>query len=405
MRYCYLIKVEADANNNKFYQMQENPDNTFTATYGRVDHTSATKTYPMSKWDTIYKQKLGPKGYKDVTTYHAQVSDSGQPQQEKHIVHESPLVVEMFTQLRNAAKQSFAKNYSVTNIGSVTQMMIDDAQAKLNLLADQLDMARWEQFNKTLEELFTIIPRRMDGKVKDYKLRISQFDDALNASAKELLTKEQGLLDVVRGQVYTTGTAEVVQENLLDVLGIKAAPPDADEIAMIKQKLGDISSQFQSAIRVAHMPTLQRFDANNQTMVNNLWLEWHGSRTENWLSILKTGLMLYPTAAKITGKMFGYGLYMAPKARKSLGYTSINNSYWAGGRDRFGYLALFHINMGRMLAVRHHEYSHKSLNAQKMTQMGYDSLYAHGGYDLRNDEMIVYSEPQVTVGYLVRVGS
>jgi poly [ADP-ribose] polymerase len=34
----------------------------------------------------------------------------------------------------------------------------------------------------------------------------------------------------------------------------------------------------------------------------------------------------------------------------------------------------------------------------------YDSVFAHGGYDLRNNEFIIYSEPQCTIKYLVEVG-
>ena len=32
--------------------------------------------------------------------------------------------------------------------------------------------------------------------------------------------------------------------------------------------------------------------------------------------------------------MFGHGLYFAPRAKKSIGYTSLNGSYWSGGMDR-----------------------------------------------------------------------
>jgi predicted DNA-binding WGR domain protein len=34
--YAYLIKVEAGANNNKYYEMIDNEDGTFTAKWGRV---------------------------------------------------------------------------------------------------------------------------------------------------------------------------------------------------------------------------------------------------------------------------------------------------------------------------------------------------------------------------------
>ena len=48
---------------------------------------------------------------------------------------------------------------------------------------------------------------------------------------------------------------------------------------------------------------------------------WHGSRNENWFSILENGLQLNPNAI-ITGKMFGKGIYFAPSSNKSWNYTS-----------------------------------------------------------------------------------
>ena len=52
---------------------------------------------------------------------------------------------------------------------------------------------------------------------------------------------------------------------------------------------------------------------------------WHGSRNENWLSIVENGLLLHPNAV-ITGKMFGNGIYFASNAKKSWGYTS--GGFW-----------------------------------------------------------------------------
>ena len=65
----------------------------------------------------------------------------------------------------------------------------------------------------------------------------------------------------------------------------------------------------------------------------NKKLLWHGSRNENWMSIISNGLILNPNAV-ITGKMFGQGIYFAPKSRKSFGYTSYDGSYWARGNSK-----------------------------------------------------------------------
>ena len=35
-KYLYLVKVEPDANNNKFYKLVQTDDNNWTAEYGRI---------------------------------------------------------------------------------------------------------------------------------------------------------------------------------------------------------------------------------------------------------------------------------------------------------------------------------------------------------------------------------
>ena len=69
-------------------------------------------------------------------------------------------------------------------------------------------------------------------------------------------------------------------------------------------------------------------------------LFFHGSKNENFWSILKNGLLLNPKAS-ITGKMLGNGIYMAPNAIKSLNYTSLQGTRWAHGNSKVGYMAIF----------------------------------------------------------------
>ena len=118
-------------------------------------------------------------------------------------------------------------------------------------------------------------------------------------------------------------------------------------------------------------------------------LLWHGSRTAHWLSILRTGLVLHPTSAVITGKMFGYGLYFADAFGKSLGYTDLTGSCWAGGREDRAYLALFRVHTGRRHEVRAWAPAHAALTRTLLPATA-DSLHARGGVDLRHDEYVVY---------------
>jgi poly [ADP-ribose] polymerase len=102
--------------------------------------------------------------------------------------------------------------------------------------------------------------------------------------------------------------------------------------------------------------------------------------------------------------MFGYGTYYADKARKSWGYTSAKGSYWANGASNEAYMALFKVHLGNSLQVDRHESWCSSLTNKKLRTRGpYDSVFAKGGYDLRNNEFIVYTEQQSTIKYLIQM--
>ena len=134
-------------------------------------------------------------------------------------------------------------------------------------------------------------------------------------------------------------------------------------------------------------------------------LLFHGSRNENWWSIINSGLVLRPTNAVINGKMFGYGIYYAPKAQKSLGYTSLSGSYWARGSSSSGFMALMDVAYGKPFNAYSFENRFSSLDYQGLQRLspGANCLHAHAGSMLRNDEIIVYKEEQSTIRYLVEL--
>ena len=61
----YLINISGG--HYKYYDMYDNGDSTFTAVYGRIDSTRIDHTYPISKWESKYREKINRKGYSDVS--------------------------------------------------------------------------------------------------------------------------------------------------------------------------------------------------------------------------------------------------------------------------------------------------------------------------------------------------
>ena len=86
--------------------------------------------------------------------------------------------------------------------------------------------------------------------------------------------------------------------------------------------MGKDSGKFHRALKVTSARTQQAYgDYVAKSNDPKTVLFWHGSRNENWLSIMKSGLVLRPANAIITGKTLGYGLYLTDKLRKLLNYS------------------------------------------------------------------------------------
>lgn len=406
VRVAKLIMVTPD-NNNKYYDMRDNGDGTFSVTYGRVGAKGSNATYNMREWDSKIREKVR-KGYKDQT--HLFAIENKRPDASLEGVN-CLNVKQLFKDLMNFARQSISHNYVVT-ADKVTRAQVQEAQILLDSLVNDIKKdLNIENFNKTLIELYTVIPRRMSH-VRDH---LMQQTDTLK-SIEEKLAAEQATLDVMRGQVEINEQQKAQQPqastdpqtaNMLEMMGLTAALVENQAvIQMIKNKMGDDKSKFSRAFEISNQQTGGQFTHFlNKAANKKTTLFWHGSRNENWLSILHTGLVLRPANAVITGKMFGYGLYFADKFRKSLNYTSLYGSFWAQGSANKAYLALYEVHTGTQLHVKHHAPWCGLLTEERLKVHGkqYDSVFAEGGADLINNEYIVYNENQCTIKYLVEV--
>ena len=404
VRPTYLILVSGDANSNKYYNCFPEGDQ-FKVQYGRVDSTKTERYYPMSKWNSQISSKI-KKGYQDVTDLKKdlvqEISSANPESPYKEI--ENAAVKAIVEKLQSLARETIRKNYTV-KASAVTQDMVDAAQKIIDALANFSSTV--EEFNDNLLKLFTVIPRKM-GNVRDY-LANKPEDFA------QIISKEQDLLDVMRGQIYVkqddepTEIVEKKQQTILEELGLEMEEATADDIALIKTLMNESAGKFRKAWRVKNLKTQDRFDkfvAENG--IKDTRLFFHGSRSENFWSIIKMGLVLRPTNAVITGKMFGFGSYFSNKCQKSIGYTSLSGSYWAHGGNNTAYMALFDVAYGTPYDVYNFDSKYYSLDYNKLQQFkpGANCLHAHSDRGmLRNDEIVVYKEEQMTIKYLIEIGN
>lgn len=405
LRSAKLIMVTPD-NNNKYYDMAENTDGTFTVTYGRVGAKAATVTYPMTQWDAKINEKIR-KGYKNQTHLFAVGTD--EVKEDALDLLDCEAVKSLLRDLMQYAKQSIKHNYVVT-ADKVTKQQVQEAQDLLDALVETIKKGmNIELFNQKLIELYQVIPRRMSN-VREH---LAKPETALD-DLEKMLAEEQATLDVMRGQVEINEKQKSENADqptqplsILEMMGIGIETVKDEKVnKLIKTMMGDDKGRFKRAFMVINYRNQNNFNNFLSKSSNkNTTLFWHGSRNENWLSILKTGLVLRPANAVITGKMFGYGLYFADKCRKSLNYTSIYGSYWARGNSQKAYLAIYEVHTGQQLKISRHDSWCTQLNATRLKERGahYDSVFAEGGFDLLNNEFIVYNENQCAIKYLVEI--
>lgn len=392
MQPIYLVKVEAGLNANKYYKMIPE-GNSFRVEYGRVGSNPQTDSYDISRWDSQLRSKL-KKGYVDQTHLVAEVIEDKKQSKYAEIINSS--ISAIVKRLQQLAKQSIEDNYTISS-NKVTKAMIDEAQNIINNISSSKSV---EDFNKYLLDLFRVIPRKMK-KVSD-NLAVTKNDFS------EILQNEQDLLDTMRGQVVQKSTLDIDdgidnnKQTILDALGLEFSEITKEEEILIKKQLGSSAHKFYKAWKVVNKKTQKVFDKFvKDNKINNRKLLFHGSRSENFWSIINGGLVLRPNAI-ITGKMFGTGIYFSPDADKSLGYTSLSGSRWSNGNQNSGFMGLYDVAYGNPLDVysfdnRYYNFTHSSLN-------GKNSLHAHGGTGmLRKDEIVIYKEEQSTIKYLVEL--
>ncbi|PIY08663.1 MAG: ADP-ribose polymerase [Flexibacter sp. CG_4_10_14_3_um_filter_32_15] len=453
-----LVMVTA-TNNNKYYEMRQISDDTFSVSYGRVGQGAAINEYSMYQWESKYREKVR-KGYKDVTHLFLEELENKSSKndsvnsnyQNSHNFLASWSAIkngevrELFRHLTQYAQRSIHHNYEVS-AADVTMAQVEEAQTILDNLTKKVDFKSNKISKKALEnfdtigfnalllELYSIIPRKME-RVTNYLLEYTagkNVSKPILQKARTILTNEQETLDVMRGEVElrlqqaaktqiassskdtqscVLSKSSVSNTTLLDALGIEVSildekkAKDAILIKRIKKMMQDEVGKFVNAYSVKDIAQEQIFaTALKQSKYRTTELLWHGSRNENWLSILKTGLVLRPTNALITGKMFGYGLYFADKCRKSLNYTSLRGSFWTAGNDNKAFLAIYEVHTGRQLKIENYEPWCAGLTYENLKKQNSeaDSLFAKGGVDLFNNEFIIYKENQCTIRYLVEV--
>lgn len=405
MKTVKLINISPDANSNKFYNMVQLDDNTFEVTYGRVGTDGRKQTYPMRDWESTLRSKLR-KGYSDVTS-NSKITRIG----DASFTDLKPKVKNLLELLNKYAKEAFKLNYTV-EISDVSELLVEQAQELIDKINSKLEInANMSEITMLTLSLYKKIPRKIKN-VKDSLIKPITDTRSLD-EARDKLTIEQGLLDVVKGQLVNAPKDDVDQAvdnskvlSFLDKLGLDIEEVTPAEEQMLKDMMNESKSKYIGAYKIINFKTQKAFDNEVSKSKNKTTkLLFHGSRSENWLSIIKSGLQLHPNAVT-TGKLFDNGIYFADVADKSLGY--INGGRWnRGSGDNDNWLAVYEVHLGNMCTYNDIKSNSNVRLHDFVPQNGFDSYFADKNierrYSLARNEYIVYKEEKCTIKYLIHI--
>lgn len=423
-----LVMV-TENNNNKFYNMHDNNDGTFTVTWGRVGTDGTKTTYPIKDWSSKYNSKV-KKGYQDIsktTTVTKGYKAEDDPEIEKllnHLLAISRQYVSNQTDIGTLNPATITEVQDLINTLTTIKNdfttsdsykdwckkkgVTDSSQTKASFIKDCAD-----QFNKALLKIWTIIPRKIKN-VRDAVYNPTQLPKAEDLD--KYISNEQSLLDNIILQSKATNNADGIN-TISQAFGFKFEKASAKEVKMIEEKLKKESDsgsfKVKNLYKVANPVREEEFveylkAAGLEDCDTNIKLYWHGTGAENVLSIMANGLIIRPANAAYCGSAFGDGIYSAPSPNKSWNYTrrdSDRQSRWMFVNAVIKGNSFDCTNNYDRINGETRVCDLDGKKFEKFKKMGYQSVHAHANSSsyIRRDEVIVYDKAQVACRYLVEL--
>ena len=394
MKNANLILIDPINNNNRVYNMTQQDDKIIVE-MGRQGAALLKKIYPMSLWENIYSKKI-KEGYTDRTAEYGVKSQVIKKSKYKEIQDE--IIRDFIDYILSCTRKAVESEVAISH-ELVTEKMINEAQSLINEASDIytsniLDSEKLLKIKNIIIALFTILPRKM----KDVLSCLPQNIEEIN----QIIEREQNLLDAIKVLNNEEKKIEVPDKTILDINNISISSVSSNEEKQIKNHLKEKAHLYKRAFRVKNHLTDKRFYDyynENDCSSDDIHYLYHGTGNANIWGIMTEGLLINPNAP-ITGKMFGYGIYFANRAQKSINYTDLSGSYWKGGNSKKAFLFVYKVVYKNPMDV----YKHKgSMTLIKSLPKPYDCLFAHKGIDLINDEIIIYNEAQCSLQYVIEL--
>lgn len=284
-----------------------------------------------------------------------------------------------------SSAEEYVKYNSAIATRGITAHMLENANVILNKMKAAAEAEDINSFNSLLVKLYRIIPRITNKSFFEYE----------KERAFERLNEEQIFIDAVartREQKLSKGTPSLSnEENVLVQNGLEVYDITDEEKSFILKMMGSSRSAYINAWKVRNKKSDEAFEKYKKNRdITSTTMLWHGSPTENFLSIFCNGLDI----AHANYGMFGKGVYFAPKFGKSRNYS---NGFWKGKNTDINLLGIFEVATGKCFTPV------SSMNYIDSIPNSFDCLWAcaRSGF-LRNDEVVVYNDNASSIRYLVQ---
>ncbi len=365
---------------------------------GEIFGERSTK-YPISSYWSKYFEKVG-KGYVDRTAVYMPngiVAENSPVEAVSQVAPKATASQNLFERLKTLAKRALIKADVKVPI---TPEIIEASRTQIDIMRKAAEVGDIVSFDLALLDIISMLQRPVvtgDGSGVRKMMAIRPDDFA------SILEREEDILQAMEGSIVGNGTATTQAKDNFGSYGIKVYNATAEQRAMVLRHLSPtLKNKVKAVYRVIPVKQKTIFDTYvARHRIKDIKMLWHGSRNENWMSIIRNSLMLNPNAV-ITGKMFGHGIYFALSSRKSWGYTSFKGTAWAQGTSNCAYMGLYAVAYGKPYDVTAWS---PSVNYQILVaKNGCNSLHAHAGASLQADEIVLYDEAAVLLSYIVEFG-
>ncbi|WP_069162881.1 WGR domain-containing protein [Nocardia altamirensis] len=407
-----LVKVAAEANNNKFYELILRTDGMVIARYGRVGSPKGQiKEYTGGQ--TTFAKKLKEKcgeGYRIVQNDQSS-SDALSPSVVQSAAKAAlgagdPITDELVDLLASVNRHTIqvqsgglitptASGGMETALGPVSPAAV--AAARL-----QLDAAAHGDID-AVNEYLMLVPQQMP-RARGWEHQFSE---------PRFLADQRDFLDQLDAAVRV-GSAGAAGARAQFRYRLEHVADDSAKVAQLRRayertrdRSHDCSAlQLHRVWTVTDTTGTDTWAGLRDQLGNVQWL-WHGSQPENVLSILARGLYCPPTTGssiRVTGRMFGDGIYLSDHSTKALNYSY---GYWAGTRTRHTrcFMLSAQVVMGNELTTTASDTPHgvvaRMRHRDAATGQPYHSLNVRAGTcRVYNNEMIVPDPRQIRLRYL-----